>query len=207
MPLEQLRGNFKSAQRHVEREKDGVLSSLKTTANASLSGQAPEQSIASLDAAISHMQGLKRKMQVLHEEEERLFQQSRKRIQHLQDLHDIPDLEDVKYESWSRIRLDRLLADYLMQSGYQRSAVAFANKTGIADLVDLKPFAQCMKIVGRLRRRSTQECLAWCSEHRSSLKKVNVSLLQSSEHTNIICTERFCRIRWSSSFACNSSLT
>ena len=175
MPLEQLRSNFKSAQRHVEREKDGVLSTLKTAANASLIGSSSDESLASLDVAIERMQGLKRKLQSLQEEEQRLFQQSRKRIQHLRDLHDIPDLDDVKYESWSKTRLNRLLADYLMRGGYQRSAVAFAKSTGIEDLVDLKPFGQCMKIVESLRRRSAKECLSWCSEHRSALKKTNVS--------------------------------
>ena len=183
MPLEQLRGNFKSAQRHVEREKEGVLSSLKAAANASLAGQSPDQSLASLDATIVRMKGLKRKLQSLQEEEERLFQQSRKRIQHLQDLHDIPDLEDVKFESWSKIRLNRLLADYLMRAGYQRSALAFAKSTGIEDLVDLKPFSQCMKIVESLRKRSTQDCLSWCSEHRSALKKTNVRPPETSFST------------------------
>ena len=178
MPLEQLRSNFKSAQRHVEREKESVLSSLKTTANASLAGQSAENSVASLDAAISRMQGLKRKIQGLQEEEQRLFQQSRKRIQHLQDLHSIPDLGDVKYENWSKTRFNRILTDYLMRRGYQRSAVQFAKSTGIEDLVDLKPFAQCMKIVESLRKQRTQECLAWCSEHRSALKKANVRTLR-----------------------------
>ena len=202
MPLEQLRGNFKSAQRYVEREKEGVLSSLKTAANASLAGQSPEQSLASLDATIVRMKGLKRKLQSLQEEEERLFQQSHKRIQHLQDLHDIPDLEDVKYESWSKVRLDRLLADYLMRAGYQRSALAFAKSTRIEDLVDLKPFSQCMKVVESLRKRSTQECLAWCSEHRSALKKTNVRVLEIPL-TLIAFTKLFTRIPWNSSFAYN----
>ena len=134
--------------------------------------------MASLDAAISRMQGLKRKIQGLQEEEQRLFQQSRKRIQHLQDLHSIPDLGDVKYENWSKTRFNRILTDYLMRRGYQQSAVQFAKSTGIEDLVDLKPFAQCMKIVESLRKQSTQECLAWCSEHRSALKKANVRTLR-----------------------------
>ena len=202
MPLEQLRGNFKSAQRYVEREKEGVLSSLKTAANASLAGQSPEQSLVSLDATIVRMKGLKRKLQSLQEEEERLFQQSRKRIQHLQELYDIPDLEDVKYESWSKVRLDRLLADYLMRAGYQRSSLAFAMSTRIEVLVDLKPFSQCMKVVESLRKRSTQECLAWCSEHRSALKKTNVRVFEIPL-TLIAFTKLFTRTPWNSSFAYN----
>lgn len=158
----------------MEREKDVILSSLKSTANASLTGQDATTSLASLDNMISRMQGLKRKMESLHEEEKVLHQQTRRRIQHLQDLYEIPSLEDVKYEQWSRIRLDRLLIDYLLRRGYGDSAVALAKEKGIEDLVDLNVFVQCHRIEQCLRNRSTTECLAWCAEHRPLMKKTNV---------------------------------
>lgn len=120
------------------------------------------------------MQGLKRKMESLREEERVLQQHSRKRILHLQDLYEIPSLADVKYEEWSRIRLDRLLVDYLLRSGYGNSAMALAREKGIEDLVDLDVFVQCHAIEESLRRRSTAECLAWCAEHRPLMKKSNV---------------------------------
>lgn len=120
------------------------------------------------------MQGLKRKMESLREEERVLQQQSRKRILHLQHLYEIPSLADVKYEEWSRVRLDRLLVDYLLRSGYGNSAMALAREKGIEDLVDLDVFVQCNAIDESLRKRSTAECLAWCAEHRPLMKKSNV---------------------------------
>ncbi|MCJ1225387.1 GID complex subunit containing RING finger motif [Toensbergia leucococca] len=121
LPHELARKNFKTVQKHFERERDVVLSSLKSTANASLAGQDSSQTLNSLDGMINRMQGLKRKMESLHDEEKVLHQHSRKRIQHLQDLYDIPSLADVKYDEWSRIRLNRLLVDYLLRSGCLRS--------------------------------------------------------------------------------------
>lgn len=160
-------------QRHVERENKEILSSLKSTANASLAGQDASKSIASLDNMISRMQGLKRKMENLHREERVLHQHSRRRLEHLQTMYEIPSLADVKYEEWSRVRLDRLLVDYLLRCGYTGSARTLAKERGIEDLVDLDEFMQCHTIEASLRARSTTECLAWCMEHRPLMRKQN----------------------------------
>lgn len=153
-----------------------MLSSLKSSANAALSGkQTPEQSLSSLDAAIARIQTLKRKMEGIHEEEKTLQRQLRKRIQHLQELYTVPGLTDVKYDQWSRIRLNRLLVDYLLRNGYEGSAKSLAREKGIEDLVDLDVFNNCHKIAESLRQKRTIEALAWCAEHKASLKNMEVS--------------------------------
>ncbi|CAI7599032.1 unnamed protein product [Penicillium bialowiezense] len=177
LPHELARRNFKTVQRAVEREKEYVIPALKETANASLSNtQAPDQTLASLDAMISRMQGLKRKMEGLQEEEKRIHNQSRKRIQHLETLHKIPSLADVKYDQWSRVRLDRLLVDHMLRSGYSESAQKLAKERGIEDLVDLGVFTQCQRVVESLRRRETKEALQWCAENKAALKKTQNNL-------------------------------
>lgn len=123
---------------------------------------------------ISRMQGLKRKLQSLHDDEKAIQRHSRRRIQHLQALYEIPSLADVKYDDWSRIRLNRLLVDYLLRSGYGESARALAQEKGIEDLVDLDVFVQCHLVERSLRNRRTQECLAWCMEHKPMMRKTSV---------------------------------
>ena len=152
-----------------------MLSSLKSTANASLAGKDHSQTLISLDSMINRMQGLKRKMEVLHGEENILHQHSRRRIEHLQDLYRISSLADVKYDEWSRIRLNRLLVDYLLRCGYGESAKALAKEKGIEELVDLDVFVQCHRIEESLKKRDTQECLAWCAEHKPLMRKTSVS--------------------------------
>ncbi|MCJ1349704.1 GID complex subunit containing RING finger motif [Peltigera leucophlebia] len=176
LPHELARKKFKTVQKHVEHERDVVLSSLKSTANAAFVEQDSVQTLASLDTMISRMQGLKRKMETIHAEEKILHQHSRKRLQHLQDLYEIPSLADVKYDEWSRVRLNRLLVDYLLRSGYGESASALAREKGIEELVDLDVFVQCHKIKESLRGRNTQECLAWCVENRPMMKKISSNL-------------------------------
>ena len=181
LPHEVARKNFKTVQKHVERENKDVISALKSTANASLAGQDASKTVASLENMINRMQGLKRKMETLHSEEKALHQASRKRIQHLQDLYEIPSLADVKYDEWSRVRLNRLLVDYLLRCGYGESARALAREKGIEELVDVEVFVQCHRVEESLRRRSTQECLAWCAEHRPMMKKLDVRAILSRE--------------------------
>ncbi len=180
LPYELLRKNFKSAQRSVERERDHVLGTLKTTANASFAGQAAPDTLASIDGMISRMQGLKRKLEGLHEEEQVIQQHSKKRIQHLQDLYDIKTLVDVKYDQWSRVRVNRLLADYMLRSGYGESAKALAKEKGIEELVDTEVFMNCNRIQESLKQGRTNECLAWCAENKQGLKKINVGISLTS---------------------------
>lgn len=123
---------------------------------------------------ISRMQGLKRKMENLQGEEKKVQDQSKKRIQHLESLHQIPSLVDVKYDEWSRTRLDRLMVDHMLRSGYSESAKQLAQEKGIEDLVDINVFVQCQRIADSLRRGETKEALQWCGENKAGLKKSQV---------------------------------
>ena len=147
---------------HVDQTNDNFVEILEKKTRVSLD---------SLDSMITRMQNLKRKMELTQEEEKRLQRQSRTRIQHLQDLYEIPSLADVKYDEWSKVRLDRLLVDYLLRMGYTESARELAKEKEIEDLVDLDVFVQCRKIENSLRRGSTVECLAWCNDHKPMMKK------------------------------------
>ncbi|KAL8764240.1 MAG: hypothetical protein Q9184_000209 [Pyrenodesmia sp. 2 TL-2023] len=177
LPAELCRKNFKLAALHVEHDRKSLLGALKNAANDSLSGKKrPSETLDSLDSMINRMKNLKRKMEGFHEEEETLHRQTRKRLEHLHDLYQIPSLADVKYDDWSRVRLNRLLVDYLLRSGYGESATALAKEKEIEDLVDLSVFVQCHKVEESLRRGSTQECLVWCSEHRELTRKTHNAL-------------------------------
>lgn len=113
-------------------------------------------------------------MQSLQEEEKKIQTQSRKRIQHLEALYNIPSLADVKYDQWSRVRLDRLLVDHMLRSGYSESAKQLAKERDIEGLVDLEVFTQCQRVVESLHRGETKEALQWCGENKAALKKSQV---------------------------------
>lgn len=84
-------------------------------------------------------------------------------------------LDDVKYEEWSRTRLDRLLVDYLLRHGYKESAEALAREKGIGELVDVETFVQMSRIRESLRNGRVNEALAWCNENKKELRRMEVS--------------------------------
>lgn len=171
LPHELLRKNLKTAQRHIEQANKNVTKDLQSAVS-----QKPDQALASLDATLQKAQNLKRKLEALHAEEQNLHRQQRLRIEHLQQLHEIPSLADVKYENWSHNRLDRLLVDYLLRQGYTESARELATEKSIKDLVDVDVFEECGRIEKSLLDGKVQDCLSWCSDNKQPLKKINSNL-------------------------------
>jgi hypothetical protein len=86
-------------------------------------------------------------------------------------------LDDVKYEQWSRTRLDRLLVDYLLRYGYKESATALAREKDINDLVDVETFVQMSRIRESLRNGRVTEALSWCTENKKELRRMEVRLM------------------------------
>ena len=168
MPYELSRRNFKNAQRVIEHSSSSLTTSLKAAAKDS----SPDAALSNLDTMISKMQGLKRKLEGLHEEEMKVHRSAKARIRHLEDLYEVHSLVDVKYENWSSIRLSRLLVDYLLREGFSESAAHLAQSKGITELVDVDAFVACHKIERSLREgMSTNLALEWCKEHGKELKK------------------------------------
>lgn len=171
LPLELQRRNFKKSQALIDHETKSTTTLLQKAAKAA-STASTEDTLKNIDAMIARMEKLKRNLETLHTEEEVLHDQSAKRIRHLQELHDIPNLMDVKFEQWSRTRLNRLLVDYLLRSGYSETAVTLARSKDIEDLIDLNVFASCHKIADSLEKGETKEALAWIKDNRDAIKKL-----------------------------------
>ncbi|KAF2725870.1 putative negative regulation of gluconeogenesis [Polychaeton citri CBS 116435] len=171
LPHELLRKNLKSAQRQIEITNKAVFSVITVKPP-----QSPADTLSSLDATLAKAQNLKRKLEALHEEEKGLHKQQKARINHLKSLHDCQGLADVKYEDWSRVRLDRLLVDYLLRQGYTESARQLSQEKGIENLVDVGVFDECARVEKSLQRGEVKECLNWCSENKQGLKKMNSDL-------------------------------
>ncbi|TKA71995.1 hypothetical protein B0A55_07666 [Friedmanniomyces simplex] len=179
LPHELLRKNLKSAQRHIEIANKGITTSIQSLTPHST----PADTLAALDATLLKAQTLKRKLEALHAEEASLHRQQKARINHIQELHEIPTIADVKYDLWSQTRLDRLLVDYLLRQNYLASARQLAEAKGIVDLVDIPVFEDCGRIEASLRGShgeissgDMREALAWCAENKQALKKIGSTL-------------------------------
>ncbi|TAQ84054.1 hypothetical protein B7494_g7624 [Chlorociboria aeruginascens] len=193
LPYELLRKNFKSAHFNVEKESAAVKSSLRDTANAAQTASAsPEEVLKNVDSMVARMRGLKRKLVACSEEEARIHKQTQSRITHLGELDSMQSLDDVKYEEWSRTRLDRLLVDYLLRNGYKDSAIALAKEKHIEDLVDVDTFVQMTRIRDSLNKRKVTEALVWCNENKKELRRMESNLefmLRFQQYIELVRTQ------------------
>lgn len=179
LPYELLRKNLRLAHYEVEKEGTHIKNTLKDTATGCVNGRATQQDVLnSLDSMIARMRGVKRKLVAFSEEEQRLHRHEEARVHHLAELYNIHSVEDVKYDVWSRTRLDRLLVDYLLRHGHNDSARALAEEKHIELLADVETFEQMSRIRKSLLNRNVSEALAWCTagDTKKELRKINVSL-------------------------------
>ncbi|KAK9468546.1 CTLH/CRA C-terminal to lish motif domain-containing protein [Lipomyces arxii] len=177
LPQQLMRQNFKTSQKYIEREVGHLSHATTESLNSCLQNESPDVSLKQVDAMIGRLQGLKRRLEGLRDEEDRLMSKSGARLNHLQDLYDIKRGSGEKFEQWNRIRLHRLLVDSMLRNGYTESANALiAANADIKDLVDVDVLVQCKKIEESLRSGNTVECLAWCQENKSFLKKIKSGL-------------------------------
>lgn len=175
LPNELLRKNFRSAHFTIEKDTSALKTLLKESATAAVSGRASQDDVLkSLDAMLAKMRGVKRKLTTHADEEARLHSQTAARISHLDKLYEMRSVDDVPYEAWSRQRLDRLLTDYLLRHGYNASAAQLAQEKNMSDLVDVETFVGLSKIRESLLDGSVTEALAWCSDNKKELRKMEV---------------------------------
>jgi len=182
VPYELSRKTFKTSQRYVERERDQLLSSLKSSGS-EISAATDSAAVATstLDSMIQRMDTLKRKLNALHTEEATTHQHTRARIANLQALHDITSLSSPAYAAWNKTRLDRLIVDYLLRIDCLESAQALAKAANIEPLVDIQAYSDCYKIEDALRQGKLSEALAWCAENRAGLKKLAIPVELETE--------------------------
>ncbi|KAI1769533.1 protein FYV10 [Hypoxylon sp. FL1150] len=179
LPTELLRKNFRSAHFEIERNATYMKDTLKETATSSVNGSSTHADVLrNLDSMILRMRGVKRKLTAFADEETKLHRHQEARVGHLGDLYSMHTVDDVKYEAWSRVRLDRLLVDYLLRRGYNESARALAREKGIEELVDLDTFDQMSRIRKSILNRSVAEALAWCAagDTKKELRKMDSNL-------------------------------
>ncbi|KAI1202512.1 CTLH/CRA C-terminal to lish motif domain-containing protein [Nemania serpens] len=179
LPVELLRKNLRSARFETEKDGSFVKETLRKTATDSFNGLISQADVVkTLDSMIARMRGVKRKLTAFSEEENRLHRHEEARANHLAELYTMYSVEDVKYEAWSRTRLDRLLVDYLLRQGYVESARELAYQREIELLVDVDTFEQMNRIRQCILDGSVQEALAWCTagDTKKELRKMDSNL-------------------------------
>ena len=115
----------------------------------------------------------------------------KQRIDHLKDgcqstssslsesnLGTITDLGRV----WQKTRLDRMLVEHFLRSGYYNSAIALAQTSRIDGLTNTNIFVVAKDVEEALMREDTPKCLAWCRNNKGKLRKMKSTLEELVEN-------------------------
>ncbi|KAG9299599.1 hypothetical protein G9A89_020770 [Geosiphon pyriformis] len=178
VPLEQLKKSARISQKQLDKEFTNVAQSITE-----LASKTSQDKIGTLEATeaiesmVGRLQNLKRKLNDMKEEETMYVARSRKRLEHLHELTQISNSNSETYIQWSRVRLDRILVDYMLREGLGETAQKLANQEGIdKQYVDVELFTQSRRVEQALRQYSCTEALQWCKENKSNLSKKNSTL-------------------------------
>ncbi|CAK5261883.1 unnamed protein product [Mycena citricolor] len=184
VPYENYRKVFRTSQRYIDRDLYRTLcDSAKSFADQASSSSAPtggevdsERAIQSIDAMITNVENLKRKLSQLHATSGGPTQDVlRERLQHVATI-ERPSTNEAEHERWADARLDRWLVDWALRNGKENTARMIAKEKHIENLVDIDLFSDVRRIEKALEQHSCAEALVWCSENKSALRKMKSTL-------------------------------
>ncbi|KAI8969207.1 CTLH/CRA C-terminal to lish motif domain-containing protein [Mycotypha africana] len=186
VPYEQIRKSFRSQYKHIE--KDTVYMQEKIESSIRNSELSVEKGIETLADIRKHVDKLSRRLQKFKELDAVQINKIEKRIKNLLEIEEVTSPTAPEFTAWCKTRLHRVIVDYLLREGLTGTAQRVAKESHIEDMVDIDLFTQAEKIEQALRNHSCKECLAWCTENKSNLRKMRSTLefnLRLQEHIEL----------------------
>ncbi|KAI8060797.1 CTLH/CRA C-terminal to lish motif domain-containing protein [Gongronella butleri] len=190
VPYEQLRKSFRQSTKYLEKELADLNDKLQQCVEAAERNELPmERATVVLDDLVKKMDKLQRRITRMQKEEADHIQRLDARLHNLATISSIKTPSTPTFQKWAHVRLNRVIVDYLLREGLTNTAKQFAQDNAIEQFVDIQLFSQSEKVEESLHRQSCKECLQWCAENRSSLKKLKSTLefnLRLQEHIELV---------------------
>jgi len=188
IPVENLGRIAKSQQKAVVKELE-IVSSALSDLRKGRGGK--EVALAEITRLVGRIQGLKRKLAALDDEEEESVRSAEWRLEQLKqngdsaaaspppsssDPREGPNAGSSFAAKWGRQRLDRAIAEHLAREGLLGTAQEMVAQSSLERLVDLQPFLASHPIIEALSVGDCALALKWCHTNRPKLKKLKSSL-------------------------------
>ncbi|XP_060064943.1 E3 ubiquitin-protein transferase MAEA-like [Ylistrum balloti] len=174
VPYELLNKKFRSAQKCIDREVAHIHSA-GNDLEACLQQKSPTIGDVTwaIDSMVEKLCLLKRKADESINEELEAARMIKRRVEHLKEAE---SLEPHAKPLWHKKRLDRMLVEYFLRSGYYNTAIKLAQHSDIEDLTNIDLFLTSKQVEESLLRRETTPCLNWCYDNKSKLRKMKSTL-------------------------------
>lgn len=211
VPYEILNKKFRIAQKNIDREVSHVQNSigdLEKTVVQSSSDISEPVTIGKinelLNGVVSKLKVLKRKSAECMADEMDAVNVCKRRLEHLREYctkgnesnqlsGSAEEPTDPFIANWKRQRMDRMLVDHCLRSGFYETALELAQYSDIEKLTNIEIFFVCRDIEDSLAKHETSRCLSWCHDNRSKLRKVKSTLefsLRQQEFIELVRTDR-----------------
>lgn len=179
VPYEILNKTFRAGQKNIDREVSHVQVAVVELEKAVAAGDASVGDITDLlSGVIEKLTVLKRKSSDSISSELDAAKVCKKRLDHLKEyctLTETPSSESA-VSQWKKTRLDRMLVEHFLRSGYYDTAVKLGIQANIAELTNIDLFLVSRQVEDSLSRRETTKCLSWCYDNKSKLRKIRSTL-------------------------------
>ncbi|KAL0081073.1 CTLH/CRA C-terminal to lish motif domain-containing protein [Phycomyces blakesleeanus] len=177
VPYEQLRKSFRQVYKYTEKElmvlNDKIERCIKAANDGKLSFEKAQMT---LDELMKQVEGMTKKLERIKKEEAGHTHRIKARLNDLNVVSGASSAKAPEFQKWTKTRLNRVIVDYLLREGLTETAQRMAVENGIELMVDVQLFAQCEKVETSLKKRSCKECLQWCADNRSGLRKIKSTL-------------------------------
>lgn len=174
VPYENLNKHFRNCQKVIDREVAHVVQ-VTTDLEKCLDGKEPTVGsvVTLLDSVVDKLTVLKRKAAEAIALEEESAQACKKRLGHLKE-HDTTSGSNL--QQWKKKRIDRMLVEYFLRAGYYETAVKLARRSEIEELTNIDLFLVSKEVEESLIRRETAQCLQWCHNNKTKLRRIKSTL-------------------------------
>ncbi|KAH9405081.1 PREDICTED: macrophage erythroblast attacher-like [Rhagoletis zephyria] len=194
VPYELLNKKFRIAQKNIDREGSHVQSSINelekavNTKPSEESSQNEPVTVGKINelliGVVGRLNVLKRKSFECISEEIDAVNVCKRRLEHLKEYcskvtpepPSVHEPTDPWLATWKRQRMDRMIVDHCLRSGFYDTAIHLAKCSKIEPLTNIDIFLVCRDIEDSLANHETSRCLTWCHDNRSKLRKVKSTL-------------------------------
>lgn len=178
VPYEVLNKKFRIAQKNIDREVQRVQAATSELEKCLQSSATIADVTQALDGMTEKLMMMKRKAEESIHEEIEAAKTCKRRLDHLADNEN--PVQAVT-NAWKKKRLDRMLVEYFLRTGYYNTAIHLAKYSNIEDLTNIDLFMISRDVEKALADKDTSKCLSWCYENKSKLRKMK-STLEFSLH-------------------------
>ena len=163
---------YRNVQKSIDRECSSISQQLSQLDKLVKTDFTKAEILNSLANVVEKLRILKRKSNEFRNDEKDYLKLIKRRVEHLKE-HDSNTLANLKV--FKKQRMDRMLIDYFLRSGFYNTAQLLANKSKVLDMTNIDVFLTEKDIVDSLNNKDTNRCLLWCNDNKSKLKKINVN--------------------------------